>query len=479
MSVWIDVCRIFKQIHGVTSSHPVNSIPPQYFLIAPIKTFQKFQAFGKFLLVIFFAFFLNISQLPAQNKRGELETKRQQLLKQISTTSEKLTEIKQTRTAARDHLETLQGQIENREHLINTLQEEIEETDGIMERTEAVLEALQSDIERLRTEYALMMRKAYTMKVPNNSLLFLLSSNSFSDAYKRWQYFQQYDKFRKRQAKMIEQTKLSLTSKNQELETRKTQKILLLGTNEQQKYMLSTEKQDKDKLVQEMRDEEQRLASNLKSQEKQNAKLNTEIERMIVAELENRRIAAETRARKARDEAERLSKERAKEKKRAPKESQIEVAKEPIKSEVLITETSESLALSSDFRSNKGKLPPPATGSIVRFFGRQKVLDKVTAVNNGIDIRTETNADVKVVFTGTVQVVSNIAGLGYVVIVQHGNYYSVYSNMASAWVKKDDNVTTRQSLGKVGINTVSNEPELHFEIWLEKTHLNPAGWLGK
>ncbi len=473
MSVWSDMCITFLKVTDALKASVTCLLSILF------KTFQKFQTFGKLSLSVILLSFFSINPLPAQNKRGELETKRQQLLKQISSTSEKLTEIKQTRTAARDHLETLQGQIENREHLINTLQEEIEETDAIMARTEDVLDALQSDVERLRTEYAQMMRRAYTMKVPNNSLLFLLTSNSFSDAYKRWQYFQQYDKFRKRQAKMIEQTKLSLTSKNQELETRKTQKILLLGTNEQQKYMLSSEKQDKDQLIQEMRGEEQRLASNLKTQEKQNAKLNTEIERLIETELENRRIAAETRVRKARDEAERLAKERAKEKKRVPKDSKIEEPKVSAKTEIVITETSESLALSSDFRSNKGQLPPPATGSIVRFFGRQKVLDKVTAVNNGIDIRTDANAEVKVVFTGTVSVVSNISGLGYVVIVQHGNYYSVYSNMASAWVKKGDNVTTRQTLGKVGINTVSNEPELHFEIWLEKTHLNPAGWIIK
>ena len=115
----------------------------------------------------------------------------------------------------------------------------------------------------------------------------------------------------------------------------------------------------------------------------------------------------------------------------------------------------------------------------MRGFGKQNVLDKVTAINNGIDIRTEANANVQAVFNGTVAIVSSLPGLGNVVLVQHGNYYSVYSNLSSVWVKKGDNVTTRQTIGKAGVNTVSNESEVHFEVWLEKTHLNPTSWISK
>ena len=422
------------------------------------------------LSIFLFAFSLN-----AQTKRSELEVKRQQLLKQIETTTHQLNQTKETRAAARDRLEALQGHIENREALINNLHEEIDDTESIIDRTEDVLESLDSDIKRLKTEYVLTMRKAYKMKVPNNSMLFLLSSNSFSDAYKRWQYFRQYDKFRKRQAQLIVETQKSLVAKNQLLSYKKAQKILLASTNEQQKQLLSKEQQDKDKLLDELKDEERRLANDLKSQEKQNAKLNSAIEKIIYAEIESKRRAAEERVRKSREEAERLSRERNKERKKQDKDA---FAEKP-KAEVVITESSENLALSSDFRSNKGSLPPPAVGIIIRSFGRQQVLDKVTAVNNGIDIRTQANADVKAVFNGSVSVVSSLPGLGYVVLIQHGNYYSVYSNLSSAWVKKGDVVTTRQTIGKAGINTVSNESEVHFEIWLEKTHLNPTSWIAK
>ena len=415
-----------------------------------------------------------------------MEIKRQQLLQQMEFTNAHLNQTQQSRSAARDRLEALQNQIETREALINTLHEEIDETDAFIERTEEVLYALNDDIQHLREEYGSMMRKAYRTKMPNSAVLFVLSSNNFREAYKRWQLFRQYDKFRKRQAKLIVETQKSLAAKNEYLVQQKAQKELLAGTNNQQKTMLFTEKQSKDKLIDELKGEEKRLTGELKNQEKQNNKLNSAIERLIIAELETKKQAAEERNRKNREEATRLAREKAKEQKRKPKKSEkplpeYENTEGVAKSntEEVLTESSENLALSSDFRSNKGKLPAPAAGTIVRTFGRQQVLDKVTAVNNGIDIRTAANAEVRAAFGGTVSIVSSLPGLGNIVLMQHGNYYTVYSNLSSTSVKKGDNVFLHQIIGRSGVNPVSNESEVHFEIWLEKTHLNPMNWIAR
>jgi murein hydrolase activator len=429
---------------------------------------------------LFMCLFCFITPVKAQSKRNDLEVKRQQLLKQIEQTSKQLNQIQQTREAARDRLEALQNQIENREALINNLREEISESDDIIERTEDVLNSLNEDIQRLRVEYAQMASKAYKMKVPDNALFFMLSSNSFSDAYKRWQYFRMYDKFRKRQAKLITETQRSLLSKNEALLQQKKLKIELVASNEHQTKMWSFEKENKDKLINELKSDERRVSGELKSQEKQSLKINTAIERLIAAELETKRRAAEERARKTREEVNRLARERAKENINKPKQAneETEIVAKPRREDV-ITESSEVLALSSDFRSNKGKLPPPATGTIVRTFGKQQVLSRVTAVNNGIDIKTSANADVRAVFSGNVAIISSIPGLGYVVLVQHGNYYTVYSNLSSVAVKKGQAVTTRQTLGYAGVNPVSNDSEVHFEVWLEKTHLNPSLWISR
>lgn len=431
---------------------------------------------GKSISLILLIFILSFP-ISAQNKRVELEVKRQQLLKQIEQTSNRLNQTQKSKEAARDRLEVLQNQIENREALINNLHEEITETEVIIDRTEDVLSALSSDMQRLRLEYAQTAGKAYKMKMPDNAILFMMSSDNFADAYKRWQYFRMYDKFRRRQARLISETQKSLIAKNESLIQQKKLKEELIAANEHQAKMWGFEKDNKDRLIKELKEDEQKLTSTLKSQEKQSLKINSAIERLIVAELEAKRRLAEQRAQKAREEANRLSRERAKDNKNKNKTTQEEEMNTKLKKQEVITESAEVLALSNDFRSNKGKLPPPATGTIVRNFGKQQVLSKVTAINNGIDIKTSTGAEVRTVFSGNVAIVSSIPGLGYVVLVQHGNYYTVYSNLASVAVKKGQAVSTRQTVGYAGVNPVTNDSEVHFELWLEKTHLNPSLWI--
>ena len=425
-----------------------------------------------FLLTLLFC---SNQPLKAQDKRAELEQRRQELLQQIEAKNQALGKTKKEKSAALIQLELLQDQIETREALINTLHEAVSETDKIIDRTEGVIISLDEDRERLRVEYGAMLRRAYKMKLPNNGFIYMLSASNFEESYKKWQYFRQYDKFRKRQARLIMETQQALEAKNDFLIQQKKEKENLLGVNEKQKGIIIFEKKEKDVLVKGLKSAENRLASELKSAQKQSARLNTAIENLISIELESRRRLAEERSRKALAESERLKKDRPKDEKKSASSNE---SAQSLKLEVL-TESNENLALSSDFRSNKGKLPPPAIGTIVRDFGKQKVLDKVTSVNNGIDIRTVAGAEVRAVFGGTVSVVSSIAGLGTVVLIQHGNYYTVYSNLSNVSIQKGQTVSPRQTIGRAAINTVTNEPEVHFEIWLERTQLNPSVWIAK
>jgi murein hydrolase activator len=436
----------------------------------------------KSLIISLLALFFSINMYA--QKRENLEAKRQQLLRQMEVTSLQYNQTKQSQTATRDRLESLQNQIETREGLVNTLHLEIDETEEIISRTEDVLNSLNDDIQRLRVEYAAMMHRAYKSKMPNNALLYMLSANNFGEAYKKWQYFRQYDKYRKRQARLISETQKALLSKNFLLANERQQKTKLAATNEQQYQMLANEKADKDRLIATLKEEENRLAGELKSQERKSQQINSAIENLIVAELQAKHRAAEERARKTREATERLAAEKTKTDRKRKKQEAIaasveEKALTKSKKETVLTESSEDLALSSDFRGNKGKLPSPALGNIVRGFGRQNVVDRVTAINNGIDIRTAPNAEVRAVFGGTVSIVSSIAGLGNIVLVQHGNYYTVYSNLSSVSVKKGDTVWIHQIVGRAGENPSTKEPEVHFEIWMEKTHLNPTSWLAK
>ena len=456
-----------------------------------------------FYKVLFFLNLILVSpNLSAQNdKRAELEVERQRLLQQIKAKQQQLSQTKQNQSATREQLENLQEQLENRESLINNLHEEITATDEIVDRTEEAIVALQADRKRLQTEYALMLRRAYKSKVPSNVTVFMMSGKSFDESYKRWQYFRQYDKFRKRQAHRIIETQKFLETKNNFLTEKRAKKASLVSVNEVQKSLLTSEKQQKDFLATKLKNEESQIQSALKSAEKQSNRLNSAISDLIAAEVAARRREAEERSRRNREAAEKLAAmklEKEKTKREKQQNSASNYASKPSKSlesyqitegsstpvtstprVEVITESAENLALASDFRSNKGKFSSPASGEIVRFFGKQKVLDKVTAVNNGIDIKTSENADVRAIFNGTVSIVSGISGLGNVVLIQHGTYYSVYSNLSTVFVKKGETITTRQTIGRAGINPITTQPEIHFEIWLERTQLNPSTWLAK
>ena len=264
----------------------------------------------------------SIQQLNAQSKQAELELQRQKLLQQIDAKTQALGKTKKEKSAALIQLELLQDQIETREALINNLHEEVSETDRIIDRTEGVIISLNEDRERLRVEYGAMLRRAYKMKLPNSDFIYMLSASNFEESYKKWQYFRQYDKFRKRQAQLIIETQEALEAKNNFLIQQKKEKENLLGVNEHQKSIISTEKKEKDVLVQGLKSAENRLTGELKSAQKQSSKLNAAIENLIALELESRRRAAEERRRKAKTEAERLKKDESKERKSSASRSE-------------------------------------------------------------------------------------------------------------------------------------------------------------
>jgi murein hydrolase activator len=452
------------------------------------KTLRTLTTFARFSFLCLL--FLTSNSVAQDSRRAELEVQRQRLLQQIKSKQQQLSQTKQNQSAAREQLETLQEQLENREALINNLHEEISATDEIVERTEEAITALEGDRKRLQAEYAQMMRRAYKSKIPSNAAVFMMSGKNFDESYRRWQYFKQYDKFRKRQARRIVETEKSLQAKNALLVAKREEKSSLVGVNEVQKSLLNSEKQQKAAIASKLKEEENKIQSSLKSAEKQSSRLNSAISNLIANEIAARQRAAEERNRRNREAAEKLAATKS-EKERSRREKQQNSGSKPTYTEgsseatpsasktEIITESSENLTLSTNFRSNKGKLPPPATGEIVRGFGKQKVLDKVTAVNNGIDIKTSDGADVRAVFGGTVSVVSSISGLGNVVLIQHGTYYTVYSNLSTVFVRKGETVSLRQTIGRAGMNPVSNQSEIHFEIWLERTQLNPSTWLAR
>lgn len=389
--------------------------------------------------------------MQAQGRKS-LENKRAGLIEEISATTKLLGQTTNNKAATLDRYVTLQRQIQTRRELIRTLQEELDLTHGNIDRTKEVVQSLESDIKRLQQEYAMMARSAYRQKISNSTLLFIFSADSFNQAFKRWQYLRQYDQYRKKQAKLIIETKNTLTQKMIQLEERIADKEQLLADQEDQTNLLNKELDAKASLLKTLQNDEARLKKALNEKRIAHQKLNDAIEKVIQEEV----LAERKKARSA--EALRNNKN------------------------LTPTKTPETNILTTGFYQNKGRLPWPVTNGIVTsYFGKQPhpTLKKIEITNNGIDIRTDLNAEVRAVYDGVVVGKQFVPGYDYMVIIQHGNYYTVYSNLKEVFVKKNDKLKIRQTIGRAAVNPKSNVSEVHFEVWKEKERMNPLSWIAK
>lgn len=386
-----------------------------------------------------------------QQSRKELEDRRKKLLKEIEQTSSLLKQTKQSKEATLSRYVTLQKQINQRQQLIATLQAEVQYLVENMERTADVVIALSGDVDRLQAEYAQMIRHAYRQRLTHNNWLFIFSANSFNNAFRRWQYLRQYDHYREKQAHLILETQQTLLDKIKSLEERKHEKEMLLTSAERQSEMLGLEMNAKNRLLEELKGSESMLTRELESKRAAAEKLNAAIEKIIREEIE-----------------------------RTKREERSTAASSASSARATPSATPEVATLSRGFQNNRGKLPwPVAKGVVTGRFGRQPhpALQNIEIVNNGIDIRTEAGASVRAVFEGTVVGTQYIPGYDYMIILQHGQYYTVYSNLEELSVKKGDKVAIRQNLGKVSTDRKTNTSEVHFEIWKEKDRLNPQHWM--
>ncbi len=382
--------------------------------------------------------------LHGQSKT-ELEEKRRQLQEEINSTSKLLEKKQKDKEAALDRYFALQNQIQKRRQLIQILQSEITSADTAIASAGKVLLALDDDLQRLHREYASTMRNTLRRRLGNSFASFLFSARDLNDAFQRWQYVRQYYRYRRRQVQRITEVQHALNQKTALLEREKAEKSKLLAAHTQQQATLGAELADKDRLVKTLKEDESKLLSELKKQQSAHDQLNRTIENIIRTEMTRK-------------------------KKDARKPEALTASKED--------ETALVAGASSSFEQRKGKLPMPvAKGYITRQFGAQPhpTLQSIKISNNGIDIRTDKSAEVFAVFEGTVVGTQFVPGYQNMVIVQHGAYYTVYSNLAELFVKRGDTVTARQAIGKLG----EEKPEIHFEVWKEKDRLNPTLWISQ
>lgn len=377
---------------------------------------------------------LPVAQISAQTIT-ELEFKRKKLIEDIEATSGKLKQTQQSKATTLDQYVTLQRQVYNRQQLIITLEAELLFIDASMERAQGVVDALTADMNRLDQEYQQMVRLAYRQQLSNSDWMFLLSSESLNDVVQRWRYLKQYEEYRKKQVQLILDTKRTLETKIVQLNKNKSDKQKLLLDAQRHRSLLNGELKEKNVLLGKLKTSETKLVRELDTQQQRRAQLDKVIERIINSEREKNT--------------------------KPTKENSAVMEKETL-----------------DFGRSKGKLAwPVEEGTIVKGFGEYTYPghQNVKLNNNGIDIEAPSNATVMAVYAGKVVGIQFIPGYQNMVLVSHGSYYTVYSNLESVKVKKGDDIAGGQTIG----NLSSQKSELHFEVWKEKQRLDPANWIVK
>ena len=409
----------------------------------------------------------SLGQKTAQ-KRKELEAKRKELQLKIEENKKKLAQTKKEESNSLKQLNVLGQQIQTRTQIIDHIGQEAFELSIQIDGQKRALYNLQNDLQKLKEDYARNIVAAYKKRNMNEQMMFVFNSKSFFEAYRRIKYLNQYGHFRLQQSKLILNTQKSIIEAINEMIAIKNQKTNLIGLKETEKKELEIDKKEESQLLSKLQQQVNSIKAQIARQEKMDRELNKAIGDLIAKEIAEAK-KAEEKKRKA-EEARRLA--------QAKKNNTVA---EPQKQQTTNSYLSQNdLDLSKNFEDNKGKLPWPVDGgSIVGKFGTSEhpELKGVMKKNLGIDIKTKAGSPVKAVFKGTVVRTFPIPGLDFVVLINHGEYYSVYARLEEVNVVKGQKVNTKDIIGKVITNPEDQQTILHFEIYKQTNLQDPAKWL--
>lgn len=395
---------------------------------------------GSFLIIALLA----VSVTVGAQSKSQLKQKRSQIQKELKKLNGLLGETRTNKRKSEIQLLILTKKIGARKELISAIDNEVYYINQEIKNQQELIDTLQSKLTHLRDQYTKMVQFAYKNRNATNKLIFIFSAEDFNQAYKRLKYIHEISDYRIYQAEQIKLTQEKIRKKIVELEESKQRKIQLKDNKKQEFVKLQEEQGEHKSVYFELKKNEQKLKANIRRKQKEAQKLQAAIKKII-----EREIAEAKKRAKARNDGFDL--------------------------------TPAARKLSSDFTSNKGKLPwPVSRGTISGKFGNQKhaVFEHLTTINNGIDILTNKGAKARAVFKGTVVAIIALPGGKKAVLLQHGEYFTMYSNLSKVFVKKGDKLETNEELGAV-LTDESGKTEIHFEIWQGNQKQNPSYWIAK
>lgn len=416
-----------------------------------------------------------------QGRKEALQKSKSQIEEEIQYTNKLLRETQKNKQTSLNQVMLLKNQIDRRENLITTINDQVSNIDEEIIKNAKSLEEMTLQLQKLKNEYSMMVYYAWTHRKSNNTLVFILSAENFNQAYRRMNYIQLYTSYRKRQVKMIKEKQRLIFGIVEELKVNKTEKISLINSQQTERDNLSKEQEEKNIKLSELKKRESELRKTLKEKEQVNRQLQSSIQNLISEEI---RKASENKN-TVKEPITKVEKKKKIEKNK--NNSKINPTDENPETEkkaapTVIAMTPEETALSNSFADNKGRLPwPIEKGVISSSFGEHPhpVLSGVIVKNNGIDILTQAGMRVRSIFNGVVSGVVNLPNGAKAIIIRHGDYLSVYSNLESVTVRTNQKVTTKQDIGLIRTDSQESKTELHFELWHNKTLQNPALWIAR
>lgn len=412
---------------------------------------QKIAAF----LIIFMC--LGATNTYAQkDKQAQLERKRQEILSEIKKIEVVLFKTQGEKKSVLNEVADVNQRLQARERLIKITNQQANYLTRTINANMQEVDNLRKELKTLKEDYAAMIRKSYKSKSQQSRVMFLLSSESFLQVYKRVQYMKQYADYRRKQGEDIKAKTAQLQQINKDLIEQRKDKDALIAENKKERAKLVDEKKSQEALVATLKKNEGKFAAQIRKKQRAAEKIDKEIDALVRAEIAKANKVA-TNTTKA-----------------------TTGNKNVTKNSTTFNMTPEAKKLASSFSSNKGKLPWPVTqGVVTGKYGEHShsQFSGIKRKSTGVEIATAKDEDVRAVFDGEVIQIQRVKGANASVMIRHGNYLTIYMNVIKLKVKKGDKVTTKQNIGKVGRSALAGKPQLKFYIYKDDKKMNPADWV--
>lgn len=383
---------------------------------------------------ILLAILLAALSIHAQTLK-ELQAQQKKYTEEIENTGKMIKETKQNEKVTENKINLLNQDIRTRRKLINSINSEIVALDQEQTRLYGERTRLEYELDSLKRDYAKLVQLTHYADMQQSPLLFLLSAEDFNQLFRRMRYMREFSAYRQQQVQRIENVKADIQIQSNLIEDNRREKDAALRTQQRERDQLARNERKQKAMLQDLKKKEKQLVAKQKQQQKKIDELNKQIERAIARQVDRKQQL-----------------------------------------------TKEQELIAGGFAANKGRLPwPVEKGFISGHYGKHQhpIYENVTINNKGIYIQTTAGADARAVYEGEVTTCM-VMGSTYAIIIQHGNYRTVYTGIQTPAVKPGDKVQAKQNIGRIASNPdEDNKTELQFQVWQDRDLLNPELWLAQ